>query len=149
MWKLDLSNSQSHRVNKAFTRSRVEGEMGHCQAKSRDIQFWESEVLHAACSVFIYLKFAQRGEIQCTHRWKCNLLHYNNYSAYESITRSLCTQYVYTIFCQLLLSKAGMKKRVGRCFAPLNGAQSRLHVSFMRHFAYPCFVPSGQRLPFR
>ena len=92
------------------------------------------------------MEFAQREIIQCTHRWKCNLLDYNNYSVYESITRSLYTQYVYTIFVSYTLVRLGKKERVGGC-SPLNGAQSRLHVSFRRHFAYPCFVPSEQRFP--
>ena len=110
-------------------------------------KFWGSEVLHAAGSVSVSLKFTQREIIQCTHRWKCNLLNYNNYSVYESITWSLYTQYVYTIFVSYTLVRLGKKKRVGECSSPLNGAQFRLHVSFMRHFAYPCFVPSEQRFP--
>ena len=61
-------------------------------------KFWGSEVLPADCSVSIYLKFTQREIIQCTHRWKCNLLDCNNYSVCESITYSLCTQYIYSIF---------------------------------------------------
>ena len=73
-------------------------------------KFWGSEVLHPACSVSIYLKFTQREIIKCTHRWKCNLLHYNNYSVYESITWSLCTQYVYTIFVSYTLVRLGKKE---------------------------------------
>ena len=49
-------------------------------------KFWGSEVLPAAGSVSISLKFAQREIIQCSHRWTCNFLDYNNYSVYESIT---------------------------------------------------------------
>ena len=49
-------------------------------------KFWGSEVLRAAGSVSISLKFAQREIIQCSHRWTCNFLDYNNYSVYESIT---------------------------------------------------------------
>ena len=77
--------------------------------------------------------------MQCSHRWKCNFLDYNNYSVYESITWSLCTQYIYTIFVSYTLVRLGKKKRVeGRCFSPLNGAQSRVHVSLMTRFAYTC-----------
>ena len=49
-------------------------------------KFWGSEVLRAAGSVSISLKFTQREIIQYIHRWKCNLLDYNNYSVYESTT---------------------------------------------------------------
>ena len=102
-------------------------------------KFWGSEVLHAAGSVSISLKFAQREIIQCTHRWKCNLLDYINCSVYESITWSLCTQCIYTIFVSYTLVRLGKKKRVGgRWFSLLNGAQSRLHISLMTHFAYTC-----------
>ena len=69
--------------------------------------------------------------------WKCDLLHYNNYSVYESITWSL-----YTIFVSYTLVRLGKKKRVWGCFSPLNGAQSRLHVSLMTHFAYTCQSPA-------
>ena len=76
-------------------------------------KFWGSEVLHAAGSVSVYLKFTQREIIQCTHRWKCNLLHCNNYSVYESITWSLCTQYIYTIFVSYTLVRLGWKRELG------------------------------------
>ena len=76
-------------------------------------KFWGSEVLHAACSVSISLKFAQREIIQCTHRWTCNLLEYINYSVYESITWSICTQYIHTIFVRYTLVRLGKEKRVG------------------------------------
>ena len=76
-------------------------------------KFWGSEVLHAAGSVSISLKFTQREIIQCSHRWKCNLFDYINYSVYESITWSLCTQYIYTIFVSYTLVRLGKKKRIG------------------------------------
>ena len=102
-------------------------------------KFWGAEVLHAAGSVSISLKFTQREIIQCSHRWTCNFLDYNNYSVYESITWLLCTQYIYTNFVSYTLVRLGKKKRVGgRWFSLLNGAQSRLHISLMTHFAYTC-----------
>ena len=66
-----------------------------------------------SCSVSISLKFAQREIIQCTHRWTCNLLEYINYSVYESITWSICTQYIHTIFVRYTLVRLGKEKRVG------------------------------------
>ena len=65
--------------------------------------------MHAAGSVSISLKFAQREIIQCSHRSK-----YNSYSLYESITWSLYTQYIYTIFVSYTLIRLGKRKRVGR-----------------------------------
>ena len=101
--------------NKAVTRSWMNGKWGTGSQRveifsCKISKFWGSEVLHPACSVSIYLKFTQREIIKCTHRWKCNLLHYNNYSVYESITWSLCTQYVYTIFVSYTLVRLGKKE---------------------------------------
>ena len=77
--------------NKAVTRSWMNGKWGTGSQRveifsCKISKFWGSEVLRAACSVSISLKFAQREIIQCTHRWTCNLLEYINYSVYESIT---------------------------------------------------------------
>ena len=151
MCKLELSSSYSHQVIRLLPGAEWRGKWGTGSQRveifsCKISEFWGSEIPHAAGSVSISLKFAQREIIHCSHRWKCNLLHYSNYSLYESITWSLCTQYVYTIFVSYTLVRLGKKERVGGC-SPLNGAQSRLHVSFRRHFAYPCFVPSEQRFP--
>ena len=143
MQKLDLSNSQSHRVIRLLPGAEWKAKWGTSSQRveifsCKISKFWGSEVLHAACSVSISLKFTQREIIQFTHRWTCNLLKYNNYSVYKSMTGSLCTQYIYTIFVSYTLVRLGKKKRVGGCFSPLNCAQSRLHVSLMTHFAYTC-----------
>ena len=68
------------------------------------------------CSVSVSLRFAHRDIIQCTHRWMYNLLEYINYSVYESITWSLCTQYIYTIFVSYTLVRLVKEKRIGGAF---------------------------------
>ena len=86
MWKLELSNSQSHRVVRLLLGAGWKGKWGTGRQRveifcCKISRFWGS-----ASSVSVYLKLAQKEIIQCTHRWKCNLLNYNNYSVYESIT---------------------------------------------------------------
>ena len=91
MCKLELSSSYSHQVIRLLPGGGWTGKWGtgsqrveifHCKIS----KFWGFEVLHAAGSVSISLKFAQREIIQCSHRWKSNFLDYNNYSVYKCIT---------------------------------------------------------------
>ena len=65
------------------------------------------------------------------------------------MTGSLCTQYIYTIFVSYTLVRLGKKKRVGGCSSPLNGAQPRLHVSFMKHLHTHVLYPLTRDFPFR
>ena len=122
MQKLELSSSQSHRVIRLLPGAEWKEKWGTGSQRveifsCKISKFWGSEVLHAARSVSISLKFAQREIIQFTHRWTCNLLEYNNYSVYKSMIGSVCTQYIYTIFVSYTLVRLGKKKRWGVLFS--------------------------------
>ena len=81
MCKLELSSSYSHQVIRLLPGAEWRGKWGTGSQRveifsCKISEFWGSEIPHAAGSVSISLKFAQREIIQYSHRWMCNLLHY-------------------------------------------------------------------------